>query len=120
MNKKLVYESYKGCKDILSINLNNGYSVIAIKSWDTEKQCYFVELRLKENSIEKWDLIENAESIQFNEDYKTINREILKHVATLLSDGFFNHYINRNKYEIKCYNKGFKYYDYIEQDDTNV
>lgn len=120
MNKKLVYETYKGCKDIIVIDLHNGYSMVAIKGWNNEKKCYVVELRLKENSIEKWDLIEKAEAIEFNADYKTINREILKHVGTLLSEGFFEYYINRNKYELKCYNKGFEYYEYLGEGKTNV
>ena len=93
MNNRLTYENYRGCKDIITIDLHNGYTVIAIKSWNPEERKYTVELRLKENATEKWDLIEKAESLEFNIDYKIINKAILKQVATLLSEGFFDKYI---------------------------
>lgn len=105
-NNRLTYENYRGCKDILTIDLHNDYTVIAIKTWDAERKSYMVEFRLKENSVEKWDLIEKAESIIFEEDYKTINKAILKYVATLLSGGFFDYYIDRYEYDLKCYDLG--------------
>ena len=95
-----------GCKDILTIDLHNDYTVIAIKSWDPDEQKYAVQLMLKENTVNKWDLIEKAESLEFNVDYKIINKAILKHIATLLSDGFFDYYIKRYEYELKCFNVG--------------
>ena len=67
---------------------------------------YTVQLRRKEKTVDKWDLIEKAESIDFNVDYKIINKAILKHVSTLLSDGFFDYYIKRYEYELKCFDIG--------------
>ena len=104
--ERLTYENYRGCKDILTIDLHNDYTVIAIKSWSPDDQKYIVQLMLKENTVDKWDLIEKAESIEFNVDYKIINKVILKHIATLLSDGFFNYYIQRYEYEMKCFDRG--------------
>ena len=106
MNSRLEYKNYRGCKDIITIDLHNDYTVIAIKSWNTDDHKYIVQLMLKENTVDKWDLIENAESIEFNVDYKIINKAILKHVATLLSDGFFDYYIDRYEYELKCFDIG--------------
>lgn len=106
LNNKLMYENYRGCKDILTIDLHNDYTVIAIKSWNQDEQKYTVQLMFKENTVNKWDLIEKAESIDFNVDYKIINKAILKHVATLLSDGFFDYYIKRYEYELKCFDRG--------------
>lgn len=106
MNNRLEYKNYRGCKDILTIDLHNDYTVIVIKSWNPDEHKYTVQLMLKENSVDKWDLIENAESIEFNVDYKIINKAILKHVATLLSDGFFDYYIDRYEYELKCFDRG--------------
>ena len=105
-NNKLTYAEYRGCKDILTIDLHNGYTIIAIKSWNPDEHKYYVQLMLKENTVDKWDLIEKAESIDFNVDYKIINKAILKHIATLLSEGFFDYYIDRYKYELKCFNIG--------------
>ena len=106
MNNKLEYRNYIGCKDIITIDLHNGYTVIAIKSWNPDEHKYYVQLMLKENTVGKWDLIEKAEYLEFNVDYRIINKAILKHVATLLSDGFFDYYINRYEYDIECQNRG--------------
>ena len=106
VNNKLTYENYRGCKDIITIDLHNDYTVIAIKSWNPDEHKYTVELRLKKNSVDKWDLIEKAESLEFNVDYKIINKAILKHVATLLSDSFFDYYIDRYEYELECFDRG--------------
>ena len=105
-NNRLEYKNYRGCKDILTIDLHNDYSVIAIKIWKPEEHKYVVQLMLKENTVDKWVLIEKAESLEFNVDYKIINKAILKHVATLLSDGFFDYYIDRYEYELKCFDRG--------------
>lgn len=104
--ERLTYENYIGCKDILTIDLHNDYTVIAIKSWNPDEHKYYVQLMLKENTVGKWDLIEKAEYLEFNVDYRIINKAILKHVATLLSDGFFDYYINRYEYDIECQNRG--------------
>ena len=104
--EKLTYENYKGCKDILTIDLHNKYTVIAIKLWNLDEQKYTVQLMLKENTVNKWDLIEKAESLEFNVGHKIINSAILKYIATLLSDGFFDYYIDRYEYELKCFDRG--------------
>ena len=106
MKERLTYSEYRGCKDILTIDLHNDYTVIAIKIWNKNKNNYTVEFRITEDNVDKWDLIEKAESIEFNVDYKIINKAILKHIATLLSDGFFDYYIDRYKYELKCFDIG--------------
>ena len=106
VNNKLTYENYNGCKDIITINLHNGYTVIAIKSWNPDEHKYEVQLMLKENTVDKWDLVEKAESLEFNVDYKIINKAILKHVATLLSDSFFDYYIDRYEYELESFDRG--------------
>ena len=106
MNNRLKYENYRGCKDIITIDLHNDYTVIAIKSWNQDEKKYIVQLMLKEKTVDKWYLIEKAESLEFNVDYKIINKAILKHIATLLSDGFFDYYIQRYEYELKCFDIG--------------
>ena len=106
MENKLEYKHYKGCKDIITIDLHNDYTVIAIKSWNPDEHKYIVQLMLKENTVGKWDLIEKAESLEFNVGHKIINSAILKHVATLLSEGFFDYYIKRYEYELKCFDIG--------------
>ena len=104
--QRLKYEKFNNSNDVITIDLHNGYTVIAIKSWKPDDQKYIVQLMLKENTVDKWDLIEKAESLEFNVGHKIINSAILKHVATLLSDGFFDYYIKRYEYELKCFDIG--------------
>ena len=106
VNSRLEYKNYRGCKDIITIDLHNHYTVIAIKSWNSDEHKYTVQLMLKDNTVDKWDLIEKSDEIEFHVGYKIINKAILKHVATLLSDGFFDYYIDRYEYELKCFNRG--------------
>ena len=109
--QRLTYKEYKGNKDILLIDLHNGYTIVAIKIWNSDKHKYIVELRIKENTIEKWDLIEKAEALEFDVDYKIINKAILKQVSNFLSEGFFEYYIDRYEYENKCIEKGNEIYE---------
>ena len=114
--QKLTYEEYRGCKDILMIDLHNGYTIIAIKIWNKEKENYTVELRIKENTVNKWDLIDNRnnskpEEFVFDTNYRYINSAILKKISQLFEEGFFDHYIDRYNYEIKCLNRGNSLYE---------
>ena len=104
--QKLTYKEYKNSKDILIIDLHNNYSIIAIKMWNKEKQNYTVELRIKQNTVEKWDLIEEFENLQFDTDYKFINAAILKQVSLLFINGLFDSYIKRFEYELECLDMG--------------
>ena len=105
MNNKLTYTNYNNCKDIIAIDLHNDYTVIAIKSYNAENHTYTVEFHLKEKTTDMWQLIQDA-TTTFNTDYKSINREILKHVATLSTNGFYDYFIERYEYELKCFDVG--------------
>ncbi len=102
--KKLKY--VKLADSVLSIDLLNGYTIIAMKSYNYEKKNYDVKLYIKDNTVETLELIEQQEKIEFNADNKNINTIILKYVASLLSEGHFDYYINRYTYMIKCFEKG--------------
>lgn len=103
---KLTYQKYKGLENVITIDLQNDYTVIAITSKDEETNKYNSTLFLKENTIDDWKLIQDAENIEFDGNVRNVNSAILKHVATLLSDGFFDYYINRYEYELKCFDIG--------------
>ena len=104
-NSKLIYTNYNGCKDIIAIDLHNDYTVIAIKSYNAENHNYTVEFHLKEKHTDMWELIHDA-TTTFNTDYKSINGAILKHVATYFVDGFYDYFIERYEYELKCFDVG--------------
>lgn len=105
MNKRLKYDKYRGMDNIIAIDLHNGYTTIAIIGKD-ENDAYDVQLMLKENTVDKWDLIEKAEHITIHSDEKRIYSAILKTVGTYLQEGFFDYYINRYEYELKCFDIG--------------
>lgn len=105
MNKRLKYEKYRGMDNIITIDLHNGYTVIAIIGKD-ENEDYDVQLMLKENTVDKWDSIEKAEHIKFPNKTKNIYSVVLKTVSTYLQEGFFDYYINRYEYELKCFDLG--------------
>ena len=103
--KKLKYNKYKGMDNIITIDLHNGYTTIAIISKD-ENEMYDVQLMLKENTVDTWTLIEKAEHLTFSTTDKTIYSAILKTIDTYLQEGFFDYYIERYEYELKCFDKG--------------
>jgi hypothetical protein len=102
MMEKLTYVYYRGCENILQMNIGNGYSVLAIKTYDKDLRKYLVEMYLKEESISDWKLIEEAESLEFVTSYKKIDSAILKTAAKFIEDGFFDYYIKRYEYELRC------------------
>ena len=103
MSNRLTYENYNGCKDIITIDLHNDYTVIAIKSWNPEN--FMVEFHLKEKTTDMWQLIQDATTV-FNADNRTINSAILKHVATRFADGFYDYFIELYEYDLKCFDIG--------------
>lgn len=105
MEKRLKYEKFRNMDNIITIDLHNTYTVIAIIG-TTENETYDVQLMLKQNTIDTWNLIEDAEHLILNATPKTICPAILKTVSTYLSEGFFDYYIQRLEYEIDCMNKG--------------
>lgn len=110
MIKRLKYEKYKGMDNIITIDLHNGYTIIAIIG-KCESGAYDVQLMLKESTVDKWDLIEKADHLIFNTNSKTINSAILKLVSAFLEEGFFDYYIDRYKYELKCFDRGNELYE---------
>lgn len=105
MTKRLKYNKCRGVDNIITIDLHNGYTTIAIIGKD-ENDAYDVQLMLKENTVETWTLIEEAKHLKFNATDKTIYLAILKTVSDYLQEGFFDYYINRYEYELKCFEIG--------------
>jgi hypothetical protein len=101
---KLTYT--KIANDTISIDLHNGYTVVAMELFNYDAKKYEVTFYLKDNNINMLDLIERMQNTEFDTTYKNINSAILKYVATSLSNGDFNYYINRYDYMMKCFDKG--------------
>ena len=110
----------KVADSVISIDLGNHYTVIVLKTWNIEKQNYTIQLMLKENSVDKWDLIEEAETIEINTNHKFINSAILKQIDLYLSEGFFDKYIDRYEYELKCFDRGNDLFESESMSQCNV
>ena len=104
--QRLKYEKFNNSNDVIMIDLHNGYTVIAVTGFDAENRVYTTTLFLKENTVDTWKLIENAENLEFHVNHNTINSTILKQVSTFLEEGFFTYYIQRYEYELKCFDIG--------------
>ena len=109
--QRLKYEKFNNSNDVIMIDLHNGYTVIAITGFNTENGVYATTLFLKDNTIDTWKLIENAENLEFHANHNAINSAILKQVSTFLQEGFFNYYIQRYEDEMKCFDKGNSIYE---------
>lgn len=92
--------------DTIAIDIQNGYTIIATELFNHETKKYEVTFRIKDNTVDILDLIEKQEKVEFDVNYKSINSAILKYIAVLLSDGFFDYYIKRYDYMMKCFERG--------------
>lgn len=104
--ERLKYIKYNNSENVITIDLHNGYTIIAVSGWQPSKYCYTTTLFLKEKTVDTWKLIEKAESLEFHANEKTINSAILKRVSTYLEEGFFDYYIKRYEFELSCFDVG--------------
>lgn len=95
----------------IAIDIQNGYTIIAMKLFNYETKKYEVTFYIKDNTVDILDLIEKQEKVEFSANHKFINSVILKYVAVLLSDGFFDYYIRRYEYMMKCIDRGNELYE---------
>lgn len=107
--KRLKYE--KLGESTISINLHNGYTVIAIASYNHENSLYTTSLYLKENSVDFLDLIDYLEPFTFTATYKTVSSALLKYIDSLLSNNLFDKAIARYEYMLKCFDIGNEFYE---------
>lgn len=102
----------------ISVDLHNNYSILAFANWNKENNNYEATFYIKRNDIDLLELIKKLENVSFqNSDSKSIRTDIANYITTLLSDGFFDYYINRYEYEQKCFDKGN---DIFEMERLNV
>lgn len=108
---KLTYERLFNTNNIISIDLHNGYSIIAISGRDrtpiesdddTKSFKYTTTLFLKADTINDWKMINDDETLEFIANDKTVNSAILKSVSKMLSEKFFDPHFERYEFELKC------------------
>ncbi len=104
--------------NVISINLKNGYSVNAITKWDRDENTYRMSLYLKGDTYDVWDLIEEKDNIKIHTDKKTLFSDVTKIITGYQLEGFFDNYIKRYDYMMKCFDKGNDFFE--SSRDTNA
>lgn len=117
MNEKLIYKRMNKSDNAITINLRNGYSVMAITGWDCENSIYNTSLFLSKNGYDCWKIIEGAENLQFHANVRTIGPAILKQVSDYLASGFFASHIKRYEFMLACVDSFYKLLDQAQEDD---
>lgn len=110
INRKLKYKKVNNSNLVISVDLLNGYSVIAVSGYHPDTSSYITSLFLKNNTVDEWKLCEKAELLQFFVTEKMLNLEILKQISDFLEEGFFDYYIERYEKEMAWRDMGFNMY----------
>lgn len=105
--RKLTYT--KIVNSAISIDLYNGYSTIAVVMANDNTEPFKVSFYLQQNNTNIIIPIDDLENVEFDTHIKKLNVEILKYVATLLSEGNFDMYIkNYNQYIVESFHEYHK------------
>ena len=100
--KRLTYT--KIINSAIEINLNNGYSVIAISLTQYKKEKQIVSFYLKSNSTNAIIPIDELQEVVFEVEITKLYPEILKYTASLLHNETLNSYIEKySQHVIECF-----------------
>ena len=92
----------------ITVDMNNGYSILAMSRWNKEKSLYDTTLFIKNNSVDGFNLIDEPCVIEFNvPDKKVLCMEVTRYIEN--TD--FTYYVNRTKYELDCFERGNALYE---------
>ena len=98
-------------KNLISINLKNGYSIIAITKFDRNENTYRLTLYLKGDTYDVWELIEKKENAKIHVNKSTLFSDVVKIITGYYVDGVFDYYIERYDYMMKCFDKGNEFFE---------
>lgn len=91
--------------NVITIDLQNGYTITAIESFNPRHHTLHVTLYIKDNTVDILDLMEQFENVEIKFN-KTVHISTLKYIATEFSHGNFDKYIERYIYIMKCIDRG--------------
>lgn len=95
----------KKSSTVITIDLQNGYSITAMETFNPKHSTLHLTLYIKDNTVDILDLMEEFENIEI-EYRKSTNISALKYIATEFSHGKFDKYIERYNYIMKCIDRG--------------
>lgn len=94
---------YENMGHVISFDLQDGYSIRCNYNFDKEKDMYRVTLFLTRNDL---DYIEKIDTYWLDAAKTTIKHLITELIERKCKKGFFDYYIERIIYTLKCFDKG--------------
>jgi len=104
--------TYEG--ETISINLENGFTVIAVAKWNKEEKLYYTKFYINREDVEQQDLI--VSDIKINAEIRNIRVTLARYITDKLDEGFYDYYIDRFNYGTKCFDIGN---DIVETENIN-
>jgi hypothetical protein len=92
----------------ITVDLCNGYSILALSRWSKEKKLYTTTFFIKDNDIDRFDMIDELNSVEFK---TTDKKSLCVEVTNYIENTDFSYYINRTKYELDCFDRGNALYE---------
>lgn len=94
---------YENMGHVISFDLQDGYLIRCNYNFDKEKNMYRVTLFLTRNDL---DYIEKIDTYWLDAAKTTIKHLITELIEKKCKEGFFDYYIERIIYTLKCFDKG--------------
>ena len=102
----------KEANSVISINLHNGYFIIAMTKWNNERRRYYTTLYIKHKTVDILDKLENFTKVECTTtSAKEINSEVAEFIMDKFKSGEFDYYIKRYDYEQKCFDRGHEFFE---------
>ena len=96
---------YKNLGVAISVDLQNGFEVIAMASWNKIKQLYEMKMYIDCPEIQSPD--EAGGIVELLVDQKYVKSEMARHITNKLTEGYFKYYIDRYEEQLEALDRGF-------------
>lgn len=117
--KRYTYERMNKSDDVLTVDLHNGYSVMAVSGWHRDERIFVTTLYISKNGYDCWKIVEDAKNLVFQASHVTISSAILKQIANYAEKGFFDSHIKRYEFMLACVDSFYKLLDMAEEDESD-
>lgn len=90
----------------IDVDLNNGYTIRATYDFNYDERLFNVDLYIKDNKIDMYDLMERFENIKIKSRKNVIKSLIAEFIEQNYKSGNFDYYIKRYQYQQHCFDIG--------------
>lgn len=95
---------YKNEGNTISVELNNGYKIIATSRRNGE-DTYTVRLSITA-SDPNIQYVNELDEFEIKSEWENLKTTIAAHITDKYYDGYFNRYIKDYEYMLKCFDRG--------------